>query len=60
MFYGHYFCAQLVADSYLHMGLLDMEVFPPNGYSPAAFGMDDPNRLRLIPPATLGDVIFVE
>ena len=59
-FYGTYFCAQLVADSYMHMGLLEMEAFPPNGYSPAAFGMNDPARLPLVSPATLGDVLFVE
>jgi hypothetical protein len=60
MFYGSYFCSQLVADSYMHMGLLEMEVYPPNGYSPATFGMNDPERLRLVSPATLGDVIFVK
>jgi hypothetical protein len=58
--YGTYFCAQLVADSYMHMGLLEMEGYPPNGYSPAAFGMTDAKRLPLVPPATLGDVRFVE
>jgi hypothetical protein len=58
-FYGTYFCAQLVADSYMHMGLLEMEVFPPNGYSPAAFGMDDPNRLPLVKPAALSEPLFV-
>jgi hypothetical protein len=60
LFFGTYFCAQLVADSYMHMGLLEMDDFPPNGYSPAAFGMKDhPNLLPLVPPATLGDVSFV-
>ena len=44
----------------MHMGLLEMEAFPPNGYSPAAFGMNDPARLPLVSPATLGDVLFVE
>jgi hypothetical protein len=34
--YGTYFCAQLVADSYMHMGLLEMEGSPPNDYSPGA------------------------
>jgi tetratricopeptide (TPR) repeat protein len=33
---------------------------PPNGYSPAAFTMDGSNRLPLVPPATLGQVTFVE
>jgi hypothetical protein len=60
LYYGTYFCAQLVADAYMHMGLLEMEVFPPNGYSPAAFGMNDPSRLRLVAPATLEDVLFVK
>lgn len=57
--YGSYFCAQLVAESYMRMGLLAMEDFPPNGYSPAAFAMTDPVRLPLIGGATLGDVHFV-
>jgi len=61
LFYGTYFCAQLVADSYMHMGLLEMDVFPPNGYSPAAFAMNEPTtRLPLVAPATLGDVFFVD
>ena len=60
LFFGTYFCAQLVAESYMHMGLLDMELFPPNGYSPAAFTMDDTIRLPLISPAALGQVTFVE
>ena len=60
VFYGTYFCSQLVADSYMHMGLLKMEVLPPNGYSPAAFGMNDANRLPLVAPAKLEDVKFVE
>jgi hypothetical protein len=61
-FFGTYFCAQLVADSYMHMGLLDMELFPPNGYTPAAFTMDvsDPPRLPLIPSGALGTVTFVK
>jgi hypothetical protein len=60
VFYGTYFCSQLVADSYMHMGLLEMEGFPPNGYSPAAFGMNDAKRLPLVAPAKLEDVKFVE
>jgi hypothetical protein len=59
LFYGTYFCSQLVAESYMHMGLLEMECLPPNGYSPAAFGMNEPNQLRLVSRATLGDVVFV-
>jgi hypothetical protein len=38
---GTYFCAQLVADSYMHMGLLEMGEYPPNSYSPADFGRTD-------------------
>lgn len=60
LFFGTYFCAQLVADSYMHMGLLEMELFPPNGYSPAAFTMDGTTRLPLVSPAKLGQVTFVE
>lgn len=58
--YGTCPCAQLVADSYMHKGLLAMDTYPPNGYSPAAFGMALPNpRLPLLEPATLGDIVFV-
>lgn len=60
LFFGTYFCAQLVADSYMHMGLLEMEVFPPNGYSPAAFDMDGTDRLPLVKPAALKPAIFVK
>ncbi len=60
LFFGTYFCAQLVADSYMHMGLLEMEVFPPNGYSPAAFDMDGTDRLPLVKPAALKSAIFVK
>ena len=59
-FFGTYFCSHLVADSYMHMGLLDMELFPPNGYTPAAFTMDGTTRLPLVSPATLGPVTFVK
>lgn len=61
LFYGHYFCAQLVADAYMHMGVLAMEDFPANGYSPAALGMADySTRLPLVKPAALSDPEFVE
>jgi hypothetical protein len=60
VFFGTYFCAQLVADSYMHMGLLAMEDFPANGYSPAAFDMTPSTRLPLVKPATLGNVFFVD
>jgi hypothetical protein len=39
--YGTYFCAQLVADSYMHMSLLNMDEWPPNSYSPADFARTD-------------------
>jgi hypothetical protein len=39
--YGTYFCAHLVADSYMHMGLLSMDEWPPNSYSPADFARTD-------------------
>jgi hypothetical protein len=60
LYFGTYFCAQLVADSYMHMGLLAMEAFPANGYSPAAFGMDDPVRFPLVKPAAIGASFFVK
>ena len=60
VFFGTYFCSHLVADSYMHMGLLDMTTFPPNGYAPATFGMSDDKRLRLVSPAALGSPMFVE
>ena len=61
LFFGTYFCAQLVADSYMHMGLLDMELFPPNGYSPAAFTMDGTIRLPLVGTTTkLGPVTYTK
>ena len=44
----------------MHMGLLEMEVFPPNGYAPSAFALDDHVRLRLVPPAQLGTVVFAD
>jgi hypothetical protein len=37
-----------------------MGVYPPNGYSPARFGVTtDPDRLRLVAPATLAATFFV-
>jgi hypothetical protein len=60
VFFGTYFCAQLVADSYMHMGLLAMEVYPPNGYSPASFDMDDTPRLPVTNGVVIAPVQFVE
>ena len=59
LFTGTYFCAQLVADSYMHMGLLSMDEYPPNSYSPGSFSSDDPTKLPLVPPASLGPAINV-
>jgi hypothetical protein len=58
LFFGTYFCSQLVADSYMHMGLLEMEAIPPNGYSPAVFATSDRTRLPFVPPTTLDDGVF--
>jgi hypothetical protein len=60
--WGNYFCSQLVTDTYMHMGLVEMDDYPPNGYAPAAFGIDDPSTvgLRLVPPAKLGTTFFAE
>jgi hypothetical protein len=64
MYFGKYFCSQLVADSYMHMGVLDMDARPPNAYAPAHFGLEatadfgatDPPRFV---SATLGHAVFV-
>ena len=63
-YFGKYFCSQLVADSYMHMGLLEMEARPPNAYAPAHFGLEPTADFgRTDPPrfvsATLGPAIFV-
>jgi hypothetical protein len=65
LFFGTYFCSQLVADSYMHMGLLEMDARPPNAYAPAHFGIDTADFVNtdpppLVPPTTLGKVFFVE
>ena len=64
LFFGTYFCSQLVAAAYMHMGLLEMDARPPNAYAPAHFafetadfGMTDPPPL--VPPVTLSHVFFV-
>jgi hypothetical protein len=60
--WGNYFCSQLVTDTYMHMGLIEMDDLPPNGYSPAALGIEDPSTvmLRLVPTAKLGDTFFAD
>lgn len=56
---GFLLLAQLIADSYMRMGLLDMEPAPPNAYSPGTWSIEDPTRLPLIAPAALGPNINV-
>ncbi len=62
--FGTYFCSQLVAASYMHMGLLEMDARPPNAYAPAHFGIEtadfgitDPPPF--VPGVALGPVFFV-
>jgi hypothetical protein len=62
--FGTYFCSQLVADSYMHMGLLEMDARPANAYAPAHFGLDTADfgmtdAPPLVPPAALGELTFV-
>jgi hypothetical protein len=63
--FGTYFCSQLVADSYMHSGVLEM-ARPPNAYTPGAFGVDsaafgiNTGPVPLVPPARLGPVFFVK
>ncbi len=64
MFFGKYFCSQLVADSYMHMGLLDMDARPPNAYAPAHFGLPTTAEFGMTDPprfvsAKLDPAIFV-
>lgn len=58
-FVGTYFCAQLVADSYLHMGLLSHDRYPANAYTPGSFSSDEPSVLPLVGPTALGPAINV-
>jgi len=44
------FCAELIAETYMHMGLLDFD-HPPNGYSPKDFS--SAVKLPLLKSATL-------
>lgn len=59
LFAGTYFCAQLVADSYLHMGLLSADKWPANSYSPGALASSDAQKLPLVSPASLSEAIDV-
>ena len=54
---GYYFCSQLVADTYMHVGLLDRTPIPPNGYAPSNFE-DQPTPIKLN-GAKLGPVTTV-
>lgn len=42
---GSFFCAHLVAESYMRMGLLPIHPWPANSYSPANFNSTDPAKL---------------
>lgn len=44
---GNFFCAHLVAESYMRMGLLPIAPNPANSYSPAYFNSTDPEELPL-------------
>jgi len=55
---GYYFCAQLIADTYMQLGLLSKTPLPPNGYAPANFD-DQPTPMKLLGSATLGPVTTV-
>ena len=59
LFHGTYYCAQLVADSYMHMGILSMDEWPPNSYAPADFVRTD-KPLDLIGNLTLEPWMSVE
>jgi len=53
----YYFCAQLVAATYMYLGLLDTTPLPPNGYAPSNFD-DQPTPIKLN-GAQLGPVTTV-
>lgn len=55
---GSFFCAQLVAQSYMAMGLLPIRPRPANAYDPAWFNSDDSSVLPLI-GCKLGPVLQV-
>jgi hypothetical protein len=54
---GNYYCAHLIADTYMHMGLLPIAPVPANGYAPSDFDQG-PSILPLI-NHTLTDVVQV-
>lgn len=55
---GSYYCAHLIADTYIHMGLLPPAPFPANSYSPADFDASSDAQLPLM-NCQLGDVYQV-
>ncbi len=54
---GYYFCAQLVAATYMTLGLLSSTPLPANGYAPANF--DDQPQPIVLQGAKLGPVTTV-
>ena len=44
---GNFFCAHLVAETYMRMGLLPIAPWPSNSYSPANMDSSDPTKLPL-------------
>jgi hypothetical protein len=56
---GNFFCAHLIAETYMRMGMLPIAPFPANAYSPADFMSTDQEQLPLIAPNALTDVVQV-
>jgi hypothetical protein len=54
---GSYYCAQLVVDSYIHMGMVNNREFPANAYSPADLAA---NGVPFNPGYSLGPLIVLE
>jgi len=52
----NYFCSELVAETYIKMGLLSNEI-PPNAYMPKDFSSD--GKINLV-KGTLSEEIFIE
>ncbi len=56
---GTFFCAQLIAETYMRMGLLPIAPYPANAYNPANFMSSSPEQLPLIAPHRLTGVVRV-
>jgi len=56
---GSYFCSQLVADTLMHMGMLETSPWPPNSYVPGDYDATSGNEFPLINNTTYGDVVEV-